>query len=102
MLDESSSQLDVLSEREVQAALDRARAGRTTLVIAHRPATLRAADAIAVLERGRVVDVGTHEELLARCPAYERLVRSQADTTVSLTGADEAPSPREEGGGDPA
>ncbi|WP_344978901.1 ABC transporter ATP-binding protein [Streptosporangium fragile] len=101
VLDETSSQLDALSERDVQAALDRARAGRTTLVIAHRLATLRAADLIAVLERGRIADVGTHEELLARCEAYERLVRSQADTTVLLTGAPEAPIPRPSKGGDP-
>ncbi len=91
VLDETSSRLDALPERDVQVALDRARAGRTILVIAHRPATLRAADLIAVLERGRLVDTGTHEELLARCEAYERLVRSQADTAVLLAGTPEAP-----------
>jgi hypothetical protein len=51
--------------------------------------------------KGRVVDVGIHEELLARCEAYERLVRSQADTAVLLTGANEAAS-RQQRGGDPA
>jgi ATP-binding cassette subfamily C protein CydC len=93
VLDETSSQLDALSERDLQAALDRVRAGRTTLVIAHRLATLRAADLIAVLDRGRVVDVGTHEELLARCEVYERLVRSQADASALLTGVPETTGP---------
>lgn len=61
----------------------------------HRPpaAPLRAADLIAVPERGRIADTGTHRELLARCEAYERLVRSRADTAVLPTGASEAPVP---------
>jgi ATP-binding cassette, subfamily C, bacterial CydC len=77
--DEASSQLDVLSEQEVAAALAEVRAGRTTLVIAHRLSVLRTADLVAVLERGRLLDCAPHDELYRRCPAYARVVRAQAD-----------------------
>jgi ATP-binding cassette subfamily B protein len=77
LLDEATSALDSESERAVQAALDEAMRGRTTLVIAHRLGTVMHADRIVVLEAGRVVDAGTHAELMARSGLYQRLASSQ-------------------------
>lgn len=77
ILDEATAALDSDSERLVQTAIERLMQGRTTLVIAHRLSTVRRADAIAVIEHGRVVELGTHEELIARGGAYERLHRIQ-------------------------
>ncbi len=77
LLDEATSALDAESERVVQLALERLMAGRTVLIIAHRLATVRHADRIAVMERGRVVAVGTHDELLVRSPLYARLAALQ-------------------------
>ncbi len=77
LLDEATSALDAESERMVQLALDRLMAGRTTLIIAHRLATVRHADRIAVLEAGRLVAVGTHEALLNDNPLYARLAALQ-------------------------
>ena len=77
ILDEATAALDSDSERLVQAAIERLMQGRTTLVIAHRLSTVRRADEIAVIEHGRVVERGTHEELLARGGAYEGLYRLQ-------------------------
>ena len=77
ILDEATAALDSDSERLVQAAIERLMLGRTTLVIAHRLSTVRRADAIAVIEHGRVVELGTHDELIARGGAYERLHRIQ-------------------------
>jgi ATP-binding cassette, subfamily B, bacterial MsbA len=73
LLDEATSALDTRSEAAVQDALDRLSEGRTTLVIAHRLSTVRGADKIVVMERGRVVDQGRHEELLARGGLYAEL-----------------------------
>lgn len=77
LLDEATSALDAQSEAVVQAALEKLSEGRTTLVIAHRLATIRSADQILVMDQGRVVDAGTHDDLLARGGLYADLYRLQ-------------------------
>ncbi len=77
LLDEATSALDTESEREVQRALDRLMRDRTCLVIAHRLSTIRHANRIAVLARGGIVEMGTHDELLARRGEYARLYEMQ-------------------------
>lgn len=77
LLDEATSALDAKSEQVVQDALDKLAHGRTTIVIAHRLSTVRGADKIIVMDKGHVVDEGTHEELLDRHGIYETLYRLQ-------------------------
>jgi ATP-binding cassette subfamily B protein len=90
LLDEATSALDAESERVVQGALDRLMEGRTTLVIAHRLATVKNADRILVFDRGRLVDAGTHESLIASDGLYQRLAELQFNT-----GEEPAPAERE-------
>jgi len=82
ILDEATSNLDAESEALVQKALARLMLGRTTLIIAHRLSTVRDADAIAVIEHGQLVELGTHDELLASAGIYKRLVEHQVVTDV--------------------
>jgi len=77
ILDEATSALDTESERFVQAALENLMQGRTTLVIAHRLSTIESADRIVVMEQGRIVEIGSHNELLDKSGAYARLHRLQ-------------------------
>ena len=79
LLDEATSALDAESERLVQDALERLMADRTTLVIAHRLATVRAADRIVVMEGGRIVEIGNHASLAADGGLYARLAALQFD-----------------------
>jgi len=79
LLDEATSALDAESERQVQDALARLSAGRTTIVIAHRLSTVRDADQIFVLDKGRVVESGKHDALLARGGLYAQLYRHNLD-----------------------
>lgn len=77
LLDEATSALDAESERLVQEALDHLMQDRTTLIIAHRLATVLQADRLVVTDHGRIVDIGTHTELIGRNPLYARLAESQ-------------------------
>jgi len=85
VLDEATSALDPTSERLVQQALEQARHGRTTLIIAHRLTTVRNANQVAVIEDGVVKEHGTHEELMRAGGTYERLVQSTAASAAQVS-----------------
>ena len=78
IMDEATSSVDSETEKEIQKALDNLVQGRTTIAIAHRLSTLHRADRLVVLDRGQVVEVGSHDELMAKEGAYFRLYEAQA------------------------
>jgi ATP-binding cassette subfamily B protein len=92
LLDEATSALDTESEYYVQLALGELTKGRTTIIIAHRLSTIINADAIAVIDSGSVVDVGTHSELLVRCDLYQRLASMQFKETPAEEARIEPPA----------
>jgi len=89
ILDEATSNVDTVTEREIQKALDALTRGRTTIAIAHRLSTLRNADRILVFEEGRIVEVGTHEDLLARNGLYAKMVKIQTQLTKDKESVDD-------------
>lgn len=90
LFDEATAALDTESEHAVQQALRAFRQGRTTFIVAHRLSTVRDADRIVVVDRGRIVGDGTHESLLAKCPLYTRLVEHQLATAETHDSDEEA------------
>jgi ATP-binding cassette subfamily B protein len=90
LLDEATSALDAESERIVQRALERLMAGRTVLMIAHRLATVRHADRIAVMDRGRIVALGNHDSLVRDNPLYARLAALQFAMPQAMSESSEA------------
>jgi ATP-binding cassette, subfamily B, bacterial MsbA len=79
IMDEATSSVDTISEKHIQAGLEQLRKGRTTIIIAHRLSTIEGADKIAVMDKGRIVDVGTHAQLLEQSGLYASLYRFQID-----------------------
>jgi ABC-type multidrug transport system fused ATPase/permease subunit len=77
LMDEATSQVDAESEEQINNAIAEFGVGRTVIVIAHRLSTVLAADRIVVMDFGRVVDTGSHSELLARCEVYRRVATTQ-------------------------
>src|SRR5690606_25959212 len=92
ILDDATSAVDAQVEAEIHATLRKVMAGRTTLLVAHRRSTLALADRIVVLDAGRVVDSGTHEELQERCPLYRRLLSGDPADPVAAPVAPPGPA----------
>jgi ATP-binding cassette subfamily B protein len=92
ILDEATSSLDTHSERLIQAALEPLMKDRTTLAIAHRLSTILAADIILVVDRGQIVERGTHEELLTRSGLYARLYNEQFTEGRRAEGKSKSPA----------
>ena len=84
ILDEATSSVDTETEREIQAALENLIRGRTTIAIAHRLSTLRRANRLVVVERGRIVEIGRHDELLRRSGSYARLHQAQMELVTGV------------------
>src|SRR5258708_37520918 len=82
--DDATSAIDAKVEAQIHATLRKVMAGRTTLLIAHRRSTLELADQIAVLDAGRLIDQGTHEELTRRCPLYRLLLAGPGDDAEGI------------------
>ena len=97
VLDDATSAVDARVEEEIHATLRRLLTGRTTLLIAHRRSTLRLADRIAVIDKGAVVDTGTHEELLGRCRLYRLLLAGPGTGIEDLTTEEPDDAPGAEG-----
>jgi ATP-binding cassette subfamily B protein len=95
ILDDSLSSVDAETEREILGRLGEVMAGRTAILISHRVAAVRRADQIVVLDGARVVEVGTHAELLARGGVYAELYRSQLADEPALAEPVEEPVPEE-------
>ncbi len=81
MLDEATSALDNMTQAKIQQAIANIRGERTVIIIAHRLSTVIHADRIMVIERGRVLDQGTHQELLGRCATYRMLYEAESGET---------------------
>ena len=106
ILDDATSSVDPTKEHEIRAALREVMAGRTTIIIAHRPATIALADRVVLLEHGRAVEEGTHEELLERSVLYRSVlaqsthaddVAADAKTAAKAAAAASAAEPHGDG-----
>lgn len=85
LFDEATSALDSVSESEVQESIDSVSEGKTTIIIAHRLSTVKDCDKIFVMKLGKILDSGTHLELLERCYYYRELVKNQLSESLSTT-----------------
>jgi subfamily B ATP-binding cassette protein MsbA len=95
ILDEATSALDTESERYIQAALNRVMQGRTTLVVAHRLSTIESADVILVMDKGQIIEQGSHQELLAHGGAYAKLHKMQFQDSAAEHASQQQPTPIE-------